>query len=231
MDVFLIPVGHDRYELYAEQPEQPEDASVAPPTGLIDRLKFRFDTMLRTAKQRQAAPPPAAPHGRLARLQDSMLAWVAEHVAEQHLLWTLRGTSAAVLSHPDDLGEPQALAVARRSLQDDYDRHWRWMWIDGVLFVVTFVTLAPIFIVIPGVANIPALYFGFRTISHFLSMRGARHALKGVAWTCRPCPPLGELRPLVDPAVLDRDARVTGVADRLRLPHLATFFERLTAVP
>ena len=101
------------------------------------------------------------------------------------------------------------------------------MFIDGILFIVTSVTLGPFFLLVPGVANLPAFYFGFRTLGHFLSMRGARQGLRHVEWTARPCPPLGELRELADLDPQVRHERIHDVAARLRLQHLSTFFERL----
>jgi hypothetical protein len=156
-----------------------------------------------------------------------MMAWVAERMAEQKLLWSLRGQTHATVAHPQDMKFEEVLVLVRQVLRRDYERHQRWMFVDGVLFVVTFVALGPLFILIPGIANLPALYFGFRAMGHFLSMRGAAQGLHRVEWTGRPCPPLGELRGLaaLEPQV--RHERIHDVAARLRLQHLSTFFERV----
>ena len=155
------------------------------------------------------------------------MAWVAERIAEQRLLWNLRFETTATAAHPADMTFDQVHALIRSTLQRDYDRHYRWMFIDGLLFLVTFVALGPLFILIPGIANLPALYFGFRTVGHFLSMRGSAHGLRRVTWSGRPCPPLGELRELaaLDPRA--REARLLDVATRLRLESLPKFFERV----
>jgi hypothetical protein len=163
-------------------------------------------------------------------MQDRAMAWVAERIAEQRLLWNLRGLTLATAAHPADMTFVQVDALIRESLQRDYERHRRWMLIDGVLFLVTFVALGPLFIIIPGVANLPALYFGFRTVGHFLSMRGAANGLRNVRWSDRPCPPLGELRELAVLEPVVREARVRDVAARLRLEHLPKFFDRV-AIP
>ena len=187
--------------------------------------------MLKAAEQRQYHPEPREkPKGWLGRAQDSMMAWVVERIAEQRLLWNLRGETAAIAAHPADMTFDQVDALIRRTLQRDYDRHYRWMFIDGLLFLITFVALGPLFILIPGIANLPALYFGFRTVGHFLSMRGSAHGLRRVAWSGRPCPPLGELRELaaLDPRA--RADRLLDVATRLRLESLPKFFERV-AIP
>ena len=229
MDVFVIPVGADRYELYCEQPVAGDEPIEPETTGLIGRLRRRFTGLIRAAEERQrnGAPPDEAPESWAGRIQDRAMAWVAERIAEQRLLWNLRGETTATAAHPADMTFDQVHALIRSTLQRDYDRHYRWMFIDGLLFLVTFVALGPLFILIPGIANLPALYFGFRAVGHFLSMRGSAHGLRRVTWSGRSCPPLGELRELaeLDPHV--REARLLDVAKRLRLESLPKFFERI----
>ena len=232
MDVFVIPVGPDRYELYGEQPAETDDLDDAPSSGVIGRLKHRVAVALRTAEERRHRPQVQdAGRSLVGRLQDRMWAWVVERMAEQKLLWSLRGTTAATVAHPEDMTFEQVLGLVRRNLRADYTRHRKWFVIDGVLFVVTSVTLGPLALMIPGVANLPAFYFGFRTIGHFLSMRGAAQGIHRVRWTGRPCPPLAELRGIGDLEPHLRHERVHDVAMRLRLQHLTTFFERIAARP
>lgn len=232
MDVFVIPVGPDRYELYCEQPVAGEEPIELKASGLIGRVRRRFGGMVRAAEERQRNGAAADPEPKswVGRMQDRAMAWVAERIAEQRLLWNLRGQTSATAAHPADMPFEQVEALIRESLQRDYERHRRWMYIDGVLFIVTFVALGPLFILIPGVANLPALYFGFRAVGHFLSTRGANHGLRNVAWGGRSCPPLDELRELAvqDPFV--REARVRDVAARVRLEDLPKFFDRV-AIP
>jgi len=235
MDVFLIPVGRDRYELYCEpsHEDEPEEAP-APSAGFVNSLKYRATALLRAAEKRQrerdrsgvAPEPPTGPFYR--RIQDHVFEWAARRIAEQRLLWNLRGQKTAVAVHPCDMSFDQVETLIRRTLQRDYDRHRRWFIIDGILFLLTFILLGPLFLLIPGVANIPALYYGFRTVGHYLSMGGAMQGLRHVRWTSKPCPPLGELRECVmlEPDV--RVARVHDIAERLHLQHLSTFFERVT---
>jgi hypothetical protein len=228
MDVFVIPVGPRRYELYCEQPVA-EDVPIEPPhSGFVARLRHKFAVMLHTAEERRNGAPSEPEHkGVIGRIQDRTMAWVVEKIAEQRLLWNLRGETAAVAAHPNDMNFDEVMALIRETLQRDHQRHKRWMFIDGLLFLVTFIALGPLFLLIPGVANIPALYFGFRTIGHFFSMRGAAQGLRGVTWTGRPCPPLGELRELAELEPPQRDARLHDIATRLRLQHLSTFFDRV----
>jgi hypothetical protein len=227
MEVFVIPIGRDRNELYCEPTSAAApDAPVG--AGLVARLKYRLSSVLHAAEHRHRhGPPTAEPQGFFARTQDRLFAWAAERIAEQRLLWNLRGRTEVVVAYPQDMSFEQVDDLVRRELRKDYDRHLRWTVIDGLAFLVTFITLAPLFLLIPGVANLPAIYFGFRTILHFFSVRGASQGLHRIRWIGRPCPPLDELRDVatLDPAV--RDQRVHEIAARLRLEHLSAFFERL----
>jgi hypothetical protein len=229
MDVFVIPVGPGRYELYCEQPVAGEEPIEPETRGLIGRVRRRFSGIVRAAEERQRAGETRDPEpkGWIGRMQDRAMAWAAERIAEQRLLWNLRGQTAATAAHPTDMSFDEVHALIRDTLQRDADRHRRWMWIDGALFLLTFFGLGWLFLLIPGIANLPALYFGFRTVGHVLSLRGATNGLQRVKWSSRPCPPLGELRELSvqDPFV--REPRVRDVAARVRLEHLPKFFDRV----
>ena len=229
MDVFVIPIGPDRYELYSEQPVAGEEPIEPETTGWIGRLRRRFGGMVRAAEQhhRSGGAPDGTPKGWAAQIQDRALAWAAERIAEQRLLWNLRGESAATAAHPADMTFTEVHALILDTLQHDHDRHFKWMIIDGLLFLVTFVALGPLFILIPGIANLPAIYFGFRTIGHFLSMRGSAHGLRHVRWSGRSCPPLGELRELAGLDPHAREDRLRDIAMRVRLEDLPKFFNRV----
>ncbi|OFW16086.1 MAG: hypothetical protein A3F70_10365 [Acidobacteria bacterium RIFCSPLOWO2_12_FULL_67_14] len=223
MDVFVIPIGGERYELYCEPPADPESAGdEVPAGGLVGRLRLRFSMMLRAAEDRQHRHDAAAPARSVAgRLQDRALGWIAQRIAEQRLLWHLRRQTCAVAVHPQDMSFEQVMTFVRRTLQRDYDRHRLWLVVDTIGLVLS----GPI-AVIPG-PNVLAYYFAFRVVGHWLSMRGAAQGLRRVAWSGRPCPPLAELRDVVQMESPDRDARVHDIAARLRLPHLSTFVERV----
>jgi hypothetical protein len=229
MDVFVIPVGRDRYELYCESASHLREVGGEPARGVFGRLWRRFNEMLHLAEEeyRRGDMTRDAP-GLRGRLQGRAVAWMAQRIAEQRLLWNLRGETTATASHPQDMAFDQVLVLIRRSLQRDYDRHRTWMIIDGLLFAVTGVLLGPFFLLVPGIANIPAMYFGFRFFGHWLSMRGAARGLHGVRWTGQPCPPLSELRDVVMLEAPARRARVHDIAARLRLQHLSAFFDRVT---
>jgi hypothetical protein len=229
MEVFLIPIGAERYELYCEVPdEDPVDPPEAP-RGFFKGLIHRFREALAEA-ERERRRGHHVSHGdahgltRYQRLKRATLRRIAETIAEQRLLWHLRRQEAAVAWYPADMASEPALEILRSSLGVDYDHHRRWLVIDGILFA-----LSAILIVLPG-PNVAAYYLAFRLVGHYLSMRGARQGLDCVQWDLRPSDPLAELRTLValEPAV--REARVSEIAERLRLEQLVTFFDRL-AVP
>jgi K+-H+ exchange-related protein len=226
MEVFVIPVGPDRYELYCENAARVDDQSgerrAHPRTGLIARLSDRFNQMLRAAEARQQGMTPVIQQeGWIGRLQDRLMCWVVERIAEQRLLWNLRGRSAVVAVHPEDVPFEEVLAHIKRVLQRDYERHRNWLVVDTLGLIVSAALT-----VIPG-PNLVAYYFVFRVGGHWLSMRGATQGRRKITWTSRPCPPLKELRDVVamDPPV--RDARIRDVASRLQLRNLSTFFERV----
>lgn len=227
MDVFVIPIGRDRYELYCEQPDDQADLDdAAPQRGVIGGLRHRFSLMLRAAEERRHRERSAAdePKGWLGRLQDRMMSWVVERIAEQRLLWNLRRQTAAVAAYPQDMTFDQVLTLIRRVLQRDYERHRLWLVVDSIGLVASGAVM-----LVPG-PNLLAYYFTFRVVGHWLSMRGAAQGLHHIEWTGRPCPPLGELREAAAMEPRARVERVHEIATRLRLQHLSTFFERV-AVP
>lgn len=226
MDVFVIPIGRDRYELYSEQPVELNADADADAPGVIGRLRRRASAILRAAEERQNTGAAVAASW-FSRFQDRLLAWVVERIAEQRLLWNLRSAGAAVAVHPEDMPFEQVMDVVRRSLRQDYERHRRWMIIDGIALLVTSVVLGPLFLIIPGVANLPAFYFAFRVLGHWLSMRGASQGIHRARWTGRPSAPLGELRELVGLEPRVRGERMHAIEASLRLRHLSTFVDRL----
>ena len=234
MDVFLVPLGADRYEPYTEEAdeidEEPEDEPL--PAGFFARQRFRlsparlkrqFTRMLAAAERERRRDAASRAHdGWMARVKSRAMRWVAEAIAEQRLLWNLRRVEAACLAYPDDMTEEAAAAVLRKQLSSDFDKHRFWLAIDSVLMVVS-----AALILVPG-PNVAGYYFAFRVVGHYFSVRGARNGLNHVTWAYRSSPPLTDLRPLasVDPAA--RLERVEQVAARLNLDHFATFFQRIS---
>jgi hypothetical protein len=225
MDVYVIPIGPEQYELYCEAApslEQEVDTAPPAPTSFIGRQRQKFLVMLRAAEERrqQGSSAPKAETW-LGRLQEWILGWVAERIAEQRLLWSLRSETTVTLMHPAAMPFDRALTLVHRMLQRDFDRHRIWLVVDSVLLIAS-----AILAILPG-PNIVAYYFAFRVVGHWLSMRGATQGRRRVTWTGCACEPLDELHDLAALTPEARDARVHEVAARLRLPHLPTFVARV----
>jgi hypothetical protein len=225
MEVFLIPVGGDAYELYCEVQE--EDPSGAEPDhdrsffrGLV--RKFR-DTLNRIERERHHHDE-TEPQGWWERIKRRGLRMVAESIAEQRLLWHMRRQHEALAVHPEDVSGEAAMAIVRPAMQADYEKHRRWLVIDTLLLV-----LSGLLMLVPG-PNVLAYYFAFRVVGHYFSMRGARQALDHVHWSTRASDALADLRPLVPVDPDERRSRVEAIAARLQLLDLRRFFDRV-AVP
>jgi hypothetical protein len=227
MDVYLVPIGAERYELYCEVPDEPVEAGAEPSTGFIGRMKVRFHALLADAERERRQGPvdhgDHAPAGWFGRAKARMMRWVAESIAEQRLLWHLRRQDHACLYYPDDLEEARAVASLRQQLRRDFEKHRFWLIIDSIGFV-----LSGLLFLVPG-PNIVAYYFAFRMVGHYLSMRGARQGLSGVVWSNEKSAPLADLRRAIGLGSEERERRVNDVAVALRLEHFVKFFER-TAV-
>lgn len=226
MQVFLIPIGADRYEPYYE-PVDGDDAPPADEPGWFARQRRRMSEMLREAEaerhRRHVATTPGA-DGWGTRLRRTVMRWIVERAAEQRLLWHLRTASAATLHVPDDLAQDRALTLMMTGLKRDADRHFRWFVVHLLLLIVS-----GIFFFIPG-PNLIGYFFTFTTVGHLLAWRGAARGVAQVAWQVEPSVDLTGLRDALALPPRDRDTRLQELADRLGLRHLATFVERL-AVP
>ena len=218
--VYLVPLGHNRYELYTE-PTDDAPAAPDPAPGFfrqrIHRLRVGWHDAVQTARRGGAA-------GRWARVRDWAVCRAAETLAEQRTLWSLRQAASAQLWYPSDLSDGDAAALRTRLLADARRHHGVWLVLDSVLFVVS-----GLFVLVPG-PNVFAYYFGLRLVGHFLSWRGARHALDQTEWGAHAEPALAELGRLAAEPRESRASRVQAIAAGLNLPKLAAFFDR-AAVP
>lgn len=228
MDVFLIPIGVDRYELYCEVADE-DPSGVAPDhdrgffRGLVRKFRDTLNRIERDRRQHEAEGDDHS-YGWFERQKRRAMRLIAESIAEQRLLWHMRRQHDAVVVHPADLGGDAAETLVRRALQVDFEKHRRWLAIDGVLLVAS-----GALILVPG-PNVLGYYFAFRVVGHYFSMRGARHGLDGVVWQHRPDQALADLRQLVREDPVERRHRVEAIAARLGLDDLRRFFDRV-AVP
>ena len=228
MDVYLVPVAADRYELYCEEPDDEDTLEGAPPPeGFFKRMAHRVRAMLAEAERERRRGAPHPPQDRASfftRVKTRTVRWAAEWIAEQRLLWQLRGKDTVALIYPDDLTEAQARQLVRRSLQRDWERHRFWMIIDSMGLVAS-----GLLVLVPG-PNFIGYYFVVRTAGHFFSLRGARNGLARVTWTVEASAALTSLRAMAGEPPDAREERVRAIADALRLEHLASFFQR-SAIP
>jgi hypothetical protein len=227
MDVYLVPVGPERYELYCESADDAPATHDPAPNGLFRRLQDRFSQTLAALErehERERARARSQRHrrdGLLRRLRGRGVRWLAERVAEQRLLWRLRGQARVRAMYPAQLDDARALGVIRRNLQADADRHSRWLVVDvvGLLFSGL---LAPF----PG-PNLPGYYFTFRVVGHLLAIRGAKQGLRKVEWVLHASQPLGRLGDIVGLPAEERLERLRAIEAELGLVRLARFLERI----
>jgi hypothetical protein len=250
MDVYLVPVGGDKHELYCEVPDdidvagetdgeppaecrEPVARSRNPWRRFVDwcraflrRLRERFNQMLAEAERerREGVVDTGEPASLWLRTKRRVMRWVAESIAEQRLLWHLRKQSTGCLYYPNDLDEARAMSELRAHLKRDFEKHRFWLTIDSLGFVASGVAFF-----VPG-PNLIAYYFAFRLVGHYFSLRGAQQGSSVIAWTAVGSDPLADLRRAIALTPAAREERVNEVASRLRLEHLARFVAR-TAVP
>ena len=220
--VYLVPIGSGRFDLYTEQEERdplaPREAAGFW-SRTIERLHEGWRQMARAATSRQGDRA-----GRLTRLRDWLVCRIAEAIAEQRTLWSLRTLASATFIYPSDLSETSAAAIRGRVLIRARRHHGWWLLIN-----VVGVALTAVLVLLPG-PNLIGYYLLFRVVAHYLSWRGARHALESISWRPIAEPALSELGGLARVARDARAERVAAIASQLRLTRLEAFFDRV-AVP
>lgn len=219
MTVFLVPAGGDRYELYSEAPEEaplPPEAHAGRVKHWLHAATVRWHGLVDVARRGGA-------EGRLAKWRDTVVCRLAESIAEQRTLWSLRNETAASLCYPSTLADPAARAILTRLLAAARRHHGRWLVFDLLLFIAS-----GILFFVPG-PNLVAYYLAFRVVGHLNSWRGARQGADVIVWRCAADDNLAELASLVDVPIETRAPRVAAIAARLNLPRLIAFFERVAA--
>jgi len=217
VSVYLVPLGHGRFELYTEPIEE------APPS--VELARGRWRRFVHAVHQWWIGAVEAAGRadqtaGRFERVQHWAVRVAADAMAEQRTLWSLRHAVPASLLHPADLAGPAAVEVRDRLLVAAGRRHGRWLGVYALAFVASGLVM-----VIPG-PNLLAYYFAVRLASHYLSWKGARGALDNTTWDARAEPALDDLASLTSAEPAARAPRVEAIARALNLPQLPAFFER-----
>ena len=221
MDVYLVPIGRDRYECYYEA-EEIEDPIAPGEQGFFARMRHRFNEQLKEAERARHQKAIDEPKTFLGRLHKRSLRWIAERIAEQRLLWHLRKADAATLHIADDLTPEQGESIMRDSMKRDAERH-RNRLIPHTLLLVLSAAVA----VVPG-PNVLGYLLTFTVVGHFLSWRGALNALHNVAWTMKPDPALSDLRRAFSLEAGARHRLIAEVAQRLHMPKMARFVEQMS---
>ena len=228
VDVYLVPVGSTRYELYCESAETDELEDADPPwkrPNVYARFRLMLHEVQQARRARRLASVPADPNVRLSwseRLRNWVFGNITESIAEWRLLWHLRKQSAAVLVYPSDIEADRALSATLDILQRDCERHRRRLVISGIAAAV----LGPLLFFVPG-PNLVAYYFWFLAVGHLLAWRGAKHGLAVVKWQLRSSVPLVDLRHIFELEPDAREIRVRNVETRLGLDRLSVFVERM----
>ena len=223
MDVYLVPIGADRFETYYEAADDDEPDEPADGLGFFGRLRVRFQSQLQEAERARHQVAAEAPKTFLGRMQKRSLRWLAERIAEQRLLWHLRKTDAATLHAGAEMEPEAADGIMRASMKRDADRHLRLLAVHSLGLIAS----APV-VFVPG-PNVLGYLFSFTVIGHFLAWRGAKRGLSVVRWQVAPNAALTDLRRAFALDAAARHRAILDVADRLHLPKLARFVEQMSA--
>ena len=221
MDVYLVPIGHDRYECYYEAADDEETDEAEEPSGFFGRLRARFNAQLKEAEEARHQKVIDEPKTFLGRMQKRTMRWIAERMAEQRLLWHLRRATTATLYTSGNLPPQAADTIMRASLKRDADFH-RNRLIPHTLALIVSAAVA----LVPG-PNVLGYLFTFTVVGHFLAWRGAVNGLHAVAWTIVPNPALSDLQRAFSLDAATRHRTIKDVAHRLHMPRMALFVERM----
>ena len=226
MDVFLVPVGDGGYELYCE-PSEADHPTRGVTAHVLRRAREVIAVEQEARRDRRAARRAGngkQVDGWLVRMRVALTRGMAEWVAQQRLLWHLRYVNRAVVVHPDDVDNKEALSIARGRLQHHSDHHRFWMVIDGLAMAV----LGPLFFFVPG-PNLLSWYFAVKAAGHWLAFRGARRGATSVEWAASTSVVLTAVREVLPLPAGQRRSRLRALSRQLHLEQLATFVERTSA--
>jgi hypothetical protein len=221
MDVYLVPVGADRFECYYEAAEQDEQEEPVEGSGFFARMRARFNQQLKEAEEARHQKAIDEPTTLLGRMQKRSMRLIAERMAEQRLLWHLRKADTATLHTPRDLPADKAESIMRASMKRDADHHRNRM-IPHTLILIASGLVA----IVPG-PNVLAYLFTFTAVGHFLAWRGAVQALHQTHWRVVPNDALTDMRQAFALDAAARHRRIREAAVRLHMPRMARFVEQM----
>jgi len=223
MDVYLVPVGPDRFECYYEAAEQEEADEPVEGRGFFARMRARFNAQLKEAEEARHQKAIEEPQTFLGRMQKRSMRWIAERVAEQRLLWHLRRVDSANLHVPTGLAIDQADAIMRDNMKWDADHHRNRLILHSLALIIS-VPVA----VVPG-PNVLGYLFTFTVVGHFLAWRGAVRSIHHIAWTIVPDDALADVRRAFSLEAAARHQLIREAGVRLHLPRMARFVEQMAA--
>jgi transketolase len=221
MNVYLVPVGPDRYECYYEAAELEETDEPVEGRGFFARMRAKFNDQLKEAERARHQKAIEEPTTFLGRMKKRSMRWIAERIAEQRLLWHLRKVETATLHASADLPEGEAEKIMRANLKWDADHHRNRL----ILHSLALLAAAPVALV-PG-PNVLGYLFTFTVVGHFLAWRGAVRGLHQIAWTLAPNAALTDLRRAFTLDAAARHHLISDVAHRLHMPKMARFVEQM----
>jgi hypothetical protein len=223
MDVYLVPVGPDRFECYYEAAEQDEPEEPVEGNGFFARMRAKFNEQLKEAEEARHQKAIEEPTTFLGRMHKRSLRFIAERIAEQRLLWHLRKAETATLHTSRDLPPEQAESIMRASMKRDADHHRNRM-IPHTLILIASGLVA----IVPG-PNVLAYLFTFTAVGHFLAWRGAVRAIHQITWTIAPDDALTDVRRAFSLEAAERHRLIREAAVRLHMPRMARFVEQMAA--
>jgi hypothetical protein len=217
MTVYLVPVGRGRFEAYSEAQDDKTSPDVRHEGTIrrwLHRASLRWQELVERARHGKS-------EGLLSGWRDAIIRRLAESIAEQRTLWALRDKRTATVRYPAIMDADAARAALMALFAHARSHHLLWLLADGGLLAVSGVLA-----IVPG-PNIIAYYLAFRVIGHVQSWRGARQAMDTIRWTFEADEQLAELAPLADVPREARASKVEAIAERLNLPRLSAFFDRV----
>src|SRR5689334_20727971 len=106
---------------------------------VIERIRDSWRQM------KHAATAPGDRTGRLTRMRDWVVCRIAESIAEQRTLWSLRTLTSATFIFPSDLSEASAASIRSRVLMRARRQHGWWLLLNTVGVILT-----AILVLLPG---------------------------------------------------------------------------------